>query len=41
VSTPKNAGKVCAEQNVKLWDDTRYLEEFNHFINTLIQTTLD
>ena len=36
--TPENASKVCAEQNVKMMDDTRYLEEFSQFIYSLIET---
>jgi len=38
--TPKNCREGCAEQNVKLLDDTKYLEEFNQFINSLIETIL-
>ena len=40
MSNTKESKEGCAEQNVKLLDDTRYLEEFNHFINSLIETTL-
>lgn len=40
VSNTKECKEGCAEQNVKLLDDTQYLEEFYHFINSLIETTL-
>jgi len=40
VSNTKQCREGSAEQNVILLDDTRYLEEFNQFINSLIKTTL-